>query len=229
MVHAHKENVMMRTLAAVGAGICLLAAPLSAQHIEASVSGGYTASEGVSVDDRDLLGQVYNDLEVTSGGSFNVTFGVFASPQVLLEFMYNRQSSKLRAQGLGVKTDISELSVDGYHGNFVYNWGAEDSRIRPFAFAGVGATNYSFGDLLIPGAPAGKIPGDTRFSTTWGAGVKLYPTKNIGFRATIQWTPTYIKSTDVGYWCDPFYGCWVAGDPDYSHQFDTSGGVTFRF
>ena len=111
----------------------------------------------------------------------------------------------------------------------VYNWGADDARIRPFAFGGVGATNYSFGDLLIPGAPAGKIPGDTRFSTTWGAGVKLYPTKNLGFRATVQWTPTYIKSTDVGYWCDPFYGCWVAGNPDYSHQFDTSGGVTFRF
>jgi hypothetical protein len=69
----------------------------------------------------------------------------------------------------------------------------------------------------------------TRLSSTWGAGVKFYATPNVGVRFGLQWTPTYIKSNAVGWWCDPFWGCYLAGSPEYNHQFDLSGGLTFRF
>ena len=59
--------------------------------------------------------------------------------------------------------------------------------------------------------------------------MKFYLAPAVGLKLTARWTPTYIKSSASGYWCDPFYGCWVLGDPDYSHQFDISGGVTIRF
>ena len=29
--------------------------------------------------------------------------------------------------------------------------------------------------------------------------------------------------------CDPFWGCYVVGNAQYSNQFDVSGGIMFRF
>jgi hypothetical protein len=96
-------------------------------------------------------------------------------------------------------------------------------------FIGAGATYYSPGSSQIPGSAGRDIDGNTQFSTTWGAGVKVYFNQNVGAKFTARWVPTYIKSDAEGYWCDPFYGCWVLGDPDYSHQFDLAGGLTFKF
>ena len=48
-------------------------------------------------------------------------------------------------------------------------------------------------------------------------------------RIGLQWTPTYIKSDAVGWWCDPWFGCYLVGDPQYANQFEINGGVVFRF
>jgi len=32
-----------------------------------------------------------------------------------------------------------------------------------------------------------------------------------------------------GWWCDPYWSCYVVGNPQYSNQFQFNGGVTFRF
>ena len=76
---------------------------------------------------------------------------------------------------------------------------------------------------------AGTISGASKFSSTWGAGVKLYGASRVGGRFGVRWTPTYIKSDAEGYWCDPYWGCYVVGDAQYANQFDINGGVTFRF
>jgi hypothetical protein len=44
-----------------------------------------------------------------------------------------------------------------------------------------------------------------------------------------RWTPTYIKSDAEGWWCDPYWGCYVVGDAQYSNQFELSGGIVLRF
>ena len=205
-------------------------APLAAQKIEVSFGGGYTTSEGVTTEGSSFpIGATFNKIDVVSGGAFNLTAGVYVTPQAQIEFLYARQSSTLRATGgVGPDVDISNMHVDSYHVNFVYNWGQEDSKVRPFAFGGLGATYYGFGDLLLPNV-SGHIDGNTQFSTNWGGGVKVYFNKNVGVKGMVRWIPTYIKSTSAGYWCDPFYGCWLVGNPDYSHQFEMTGGVTFRF
>jgi opacity protein-like surface antigen len=221
---------MLRRIAAVTAGILLVSVPAYAQRFDASFSGGYTTSEGVNVNESTLSGLVFESIEVKSGGSFNLTFGVYATPNVLIEFLYSRQSSKLQAKGQGFSDfDIADLNVDNYHVNFVYHWGAGDARVRPFALAGLGASYYSPGNSLVAGFEDRQLDGNTQFSWTFGAGVKAYATPNLGFKGMVRWTPTYIKSDPAGYWCDPFYGCWVLGDSDYSQQFEMSGGVTFRF
>ena len=218
---------MVRRYVVAALAVMLVSTTLSAQKVEVSFSAGYTLSEGIEVDPRAILGQVYDKAEVVSGPSFNFTGGVYVTPSTLIEFLYGRQSSKLTAEGT-TRTEISELSVDSYHVNIVYHWGDSDAKVRPFFFGGAGATNYSPGNFLLPNV-SGKMNGETQFSTNWGAGVKYYPAPKIGIKAQARWIPTYIKSGSAGYWCDPFYGCWVLPDPDYSNQFEMSGGITIRF
>jgi hypothetical protein len=214
---------------------CALAgsAPALAQ-VEASIEFGYTASEGIKASEQRLvLGQLYQNLDVTSGGSWGFTVGAFVTPNIELEFLYHRQFSSLEISDPAPDLKLANQNVDNYHGNFVYNFGEPDAKIRAFALFGLGATHYGPGDY-DPGIPnsgsISKIASLTKFSSTWGGGVKAYPSPHIGVKGTLRWTPTYIKSDPGGVWCDPFYPtCWVIGDPDYSHQFEFSGGVTFRF
>ena len=204
-----------------------------AQRAEASLNLGYSASEGVTSSDRPLLGQQYDTIAVDSGASLNFTFGYFFNDRMEGEFLFARQNSRFQADGPGGKLPVSELAVYNYMFNFVYNWGERDGRVRPYVFGGLGATNYSFSDLLLPvAAPistSDQIASETRFSTNWGAGVKFYPAPSVGIKAGVRWTPTYIKSDAAGFWCDPFYGCWQLVDNDYANQFETAVGVTFRF
>lgn len=222
---------MIRRIAAVVVGIWVLAAPLSAQRFEVSFNAGYTTSEGIKFTPTLIGNVVFDEVDLKDGGSFSFTGGYYATPNALIEFMYARQSSELTAAGAtGVsEVTISKMNIDNYHVNFVYNWGESDAKLRPYAFVGLGATNYSpSGDVQV-GAPGRKLDGNAQFSTTWGAGVKYYVAPSVGLKAGMRWTPTYIKSDPAGYWCDPFYGCWLLSDPDYSHQFEFTGGITFRF
>jgi hypothetical protein len=57
----------------------------------------------------------------------------------------------------------------------------------------------------------------------------MFPSPNFGIRLEARWTPTYIKSDAAGWWCDPYWGCYVVGDSQYSNQFEVSGGVILRF
>ena len=69
----------------------------------------------------------------------------------------------------------------------------------------------------------------TRFSFTWGGGVKVYPSEHFGFRLTGKWTPTYINSDPAGIWCSPFWECFQLTSANYSNQFELVGGGTARF
>jgi hypothetical protein len=94
---------------------------------------------------------------------------------------------------------------------------------------GLGATNYGTLTATGAGGVQREVGGETQFSTTWGAGVKFFGSGNVGGRIGMQWTPTYLKTDSEGWWCDPYWGCYVVGDAKYSHQFEFNGGITFRF
>ena len=221
---------MWKQIALAVVVLVFTATAASAQRIEASASAGFTSAEGISSDDRPLLGQVFNEATIDSGSSFNFTFGFFFTDNAEVEFLFSRQGSELGAEGPGGELAVSEMTLYNYHANFVYNWGETDARLRPFLFGGLGATNSTFGDLLLPtGGIDAQIDSQTRFSSTWGGGVKMYFSPMVGARVTGRWTPTYIRTEDAGIWCDPFYGCWEIGDAQYANQFEFSGGVTVRF
>ena len=75
---------------------------------------------------------------------------MFASRGVEFEFALlapGFRSGRGRAVG---GLPIKKTAVYNYMGNVVYNWGDEDSVLRPFVFGGLGATHYAFGDFRCP-------------------------------------------------------------------------------
>ncbi len=57
----------------------------------------------------------------------------------------------------------------------------------------------------------------------------MFPSPKFGLRLEARWTPTYIKSDPEGYWCDPYWGCYIVGDAEFSNQYELSGGIILRF
>jgi hypothetical protein len=215
---------MIRRVLVLAVMVGLFAAPALAQNkVEASVFYGYSVSDGVSFPATTINGTSYTRADPRDGQAFGFTFGVFVTPQAEIEFLFSRQASKLDVTGAGPKLS-GDMSIYNYHGNFVYNFGEPEKVARPFIFVGLGATDYS--DAVFP---AKTVSGMTRFSWAFGGGIKAYPSKHVGFKAMARIVPTYIKTDGYGWWCDPYWGCTVVGNAQYSNQFEFSGGVTLRF
>ena len=189
---------------------------------------GYTFSTGVDVAIADSGSGVFVDkITPKSGFTWGFQADVLAGESFAIGFLYSNQFSKLELREVGgQKTDITDAKVRNYHAMFTYNVGDEDEPMRPFIFAGLGATQYAADDIL--GNPTDS---NSRFSTTWGGGVKWYGTDHIGVRTGLRWTPTYIKSDPAGYWCNPFWpgGCWLVSEAHYSHQWQFDAGLILRF
>ena len=136
-------------------------------------------------------------------------------------FLFGRQESTLKVSGTS-SVDVGDMNADTYHGYFAYNFGDDDEPVRPYVSIGVGATHFGSVDYALRN-------GQTRFSNSLGAGVKLYPGPGVGVRFGVQWTPTYVNANGVGFWCDVFWGCYVLGNFQTANQLDISAGIAIRF
>lgn len=196
------------------------------KRVEINPFFGYTFSDGVTVDPFRVGAQVYDSIHPNSGVNFGVHFGVFANENMEIGFLWARQSSTLQGKTRATTTDFTDMSNENYHAVFTYNWGDEDAGARPFLFGGLGATSFRPSD--IDGRSINSL---TKFSSTWGGGVKVYPSPSVGFTGMARWTPTYIRSDPGGIWCSPYwpFACYVVGNAEYANQFELSGGVSFRF
>jgi opacity protein-like surface antigen len=188
-------------------------------RVEISGTAGWTFSDGVSVGANDNSPIRVDPKDAFSWGA---RLGFNLSPNVELGFLFNSQSTDLEASGL-VNVSVPQ-KIYNYHGYFAYNFGDTDASVRPYILGGLGATQFGSLDTAI-----GQIGGETKFSSTWALGLKMFPSKNFGIRLEGRWTPTYIKSDAAGYWCDPYWGCYTVADAQYANQFELSGGITLRF
>ncbi len=221
----------------VGCAILFSASAASAQDpkVEVSTTLGWTISDGVTGDPVTVPGAgTFNSIAPKDAVSWGVRVGFFVNPQTEVGFLFNQQYSGLEVGGTtGVpggptKVNLGDAGVRNYHAYFAYNFGESDDKVRPYVLGGLGATQYGSVDAQL-GSVQRNIGGNTRFSSTWGGGVKINTSDRVGFRFEGRWTPTFIKAEAVGWWCDPFWGCYVISDAQYSNQFDMAGGVTFRF
>jgi hypothetical protein len=218
------EWTMLRQ-ALVPTAVCvLLAAPAFAQgKVEVSGFCGWTISDGVGFDAAPVGGSVYTRADPMDGVSFGASLGVFITPQAEFEFAWGHRATTLDVSGTG-PVRSGDMTIDNYHGHFVYNFGERETVVRPFVFAGLGATDY--GDARFP---AKVVAGMTRFTGSFGAGVKVFPSRHVGAKAMFRAVPTYVKSGGDGGWCDPSWGCTLVANAQYVNQFEFSGGVVLRF
>lgn len=212
-------------------GVLLVGASAWAQdnpRAEVSLTVGWTFSDGVSGDARlGPDGNFYDRVDPKDGFDWGFTGEACVGPNTEFGFRFDRQQSKLEVGG-NTTTEIGDMNVDNYHGIFSYNFGHPDATARPFVFGGIGATHYGAVDFTFAGA-ARSINSQTKASLVWGGGLKLHASKNVGVRLEASWVPTYIKSDAEGWFCDPFWGCYLVGDAQYSNQFRMGGGINFRF
>jgi opacity protein-like surface antigen len=197
---------------------------------EVSFNVGWIFSDGVTGDNfLAPNGNVYNRIDPKDSFAWGFTGEYYVTDNVEAGFRFNRQQSQLEISGPSVTTEVGDMKVDGYHGIFSYNFGDHDAGMRPFVYGGLGATHFGGVTFQKFNGTIGETSTLTKFSTTWGGGVKLHASEHIGVRAEVNWTPTHIKTDEEGWWCDPYWGCYVVGNPQYSNQFGFSGGLNLRF
>jgi opacity protein-like surface antigen len=212
---------MNRKIAAIAATCVLAGSAAWAQDPRVEISGtaGWTFSDGVNVGGSDNAAIRVDPKDAFSWGA---RLGFNLSPNVEMGFLFNLQSTDLEASGV-VNRSVPQ-SIYNYHGYFAYNFGDSDATVRPYVLGGLGATQYGSLDTAL-----GQVGGETQFSSTWAAGLKMFPSRNFGIRLEGRWTPTYIKTDPEGYWCDPYWGCYTVGDAEYANQYELSGGIILRF
>ncbi len=209
-----------RMLSAITSFLLLTSAAAFAQNVEITGNIGYQVNGGLD----DLQTPLFQRLEVENSMNYGASLGYLVSDGLGLEFQWNRTQSGTLAEPFGGGPDVKlfSLNQNQYMGNIVWHFKPREEKVRPFAFVGFGASNYS--------PDRANVNGTTKFSWAIGTGAKYNLSQHFGVRGTLRYSPTYITSTADGYWCDPFWGgCWVLGDPHYLHALDFSGGVTFRF
>ena len=223
---------MTRKFSIVFVFIILLGfSPVDAQEYRVEITGfgGYTFSEGIDVDSTEVdEGIVITKITPSSGVSYGFQFDVALTSYYAVGFLFSQQDSTLEGSVKGQgKTDFTDMAVRNYHFMVTYNALMEEDMVRPTVFLGIGATQYSPSDI-----DGRSVSSTTKFSFCLGGGVKIFPSEHIGFRFTGRWTPTYINSTNDGYWCGwyPYgYTCWGVGNANYSHALELAGGLIVRF
>lgn len=225
----------MRNAIFVSAILCLTLATESQGQIhkyEIMGSLSWSISEGISIDGQsvDLPSgtEQFNALDLSDGLTYGAGFGYFFDDNIELAFLWDYQQSELVAQGT-TDMKIVDVGMDNFHGAFIFNFGGPRDRVRPILYGGLGATHFRSVEFTGLNGEDRKLDGESRFSTTWGAGAKFELSRRLALQLDVKWTPTYVKSDPAGYWCDPYWGCGTVSDPDYVNQFKLGGSLNARF
>ncbi len=229
LIKKERTTMIRKTILAAGL-VALAAATAQAQEPRVEISGtaGWTFSDGVSGGTTTVNGEDFSRIDPKDAFSWGARIGFFATPNVEIGALFSSQATQLEISGVANTIELGDEKVYNYHGYVAYNFGDSDASVRPYFLGGLGATQYGTVNVNIGGVQR-DIGGNTKFSTTWALGVKLYPSKSVGLRLEGRWTPTYIKSDATGWWCDPYWGCYATGNAQYANQFEMSGGITLRF
>ncbi len=221
-------NRKLTTLVACALAMAGVNAGAADKKIELSGTFGWTYSDGVTGNAVKVPGVgVFNTIDPLNSINWGGRLGFMVSSRLEIGARYDLQASTLQLGGTAI-VNWADINISNYHGYAAYNFGGEGGRIRPYLLAGLGATQYG-AVKATAGNVTREIGGHTQFSTTWAAGVKFFPSARVGIRMEAGWTPTYIKSDAAGYWCDPYWGCYLVSDAQYAKQLQFAGGLTFRF
>jgi outer membrane protein W len=220
------KKVLVSTLLVLAVTSAAWAQPAKAE-ITALI--GYTLADGVSGDPfKAGNGQTYDRVDPKDSMMYGLGVGFFVTPSAELGFLWRRQPTTIQVSGT-TTTDVGDTNIDGYHGYGAYYFGDPEGKVHPYVLFGLGMTHYGGFSFTTTSGQTSNVNSKSQFSTTWGAGVKVNASPKVGVKFGMQWTPTYIKSDAEGWWCDPWWGCYVVGSAQYSNQFEFNAGIVFRF
>jgi hypothetical protein len=195
----------------LAAVIIVLAAssPARAQSWEVSGFIGNTPST-----DLERRAPELDELAIRGGFTWGAQAARLLTSQWAAEVLWTEQSSALEIGTAAGTADLFLMKVRQLQGNAVYHFGAASARLKPFAFAGLGATFFSAADLQS----------ETKFSWGFGGGVKYFPWEGRGFRVHFRYKPTALNDEDAGDLCDPFGFC-----QSTLQQVEFAAGALIRF
>ena len=197
------------TVLAAAVTVLVASTPARGQSTEASILAAYTPSAGLDNQAPEL-----SSLDIGGGFTWGLQIGRLFTPRWGVEMLWTKQSSALTVGTGDGSADLFTMTIGHLHGDVVYHLGSADARLRPFVFAGLGATFFS----------ADELESETKFSFGLGAGAKYFLSRAIGIRAHFRYKPTMMNDEEAADFCDPFGFCQAS-----LHQVEFAGGAIVRF
>jgi hypothetical protein len=193
--------------------LALATTPALAQQVEFTPFFGYRTGGEFEAD----VINPYGDVEIDDSDAWGLMVNIPLTPWSQIELMADFQSSNFEGNDEIFLPDqaLGEVDVAYYHVGFVFQ--GADPKVQPFGVVSLGATNI---DPDLPG-----LDSETKFSTSFGGGVKIFFSKNVGMRFEGRGFYTVLDSDDDYYECD--YYCY-----DYTEdmwQSEVRAGLILRF
>jgi hypothetical protein len=150
--------------------------------------------------------------------SYGISFGVRLDEENLIEFRWARQDSHVHLEN-NAQFPESKVVLNQFHGDFTHEYIIDEwpPWVRPFIMGSVGATHF--------GGTANSS--FTRFSFGLGTGIKVFPTRHVGFRVQGEWLPVVVNPQVNAFVCGG--GCVVRLSGTLVSQGEFAIGPEFRF
>lgn len=165
-------------------------------------------------------------LKIKSSLDYGVMAGVTFWSNFEGEFMWNRQPTTLTSHNPtdGTYAYVSNMNLDMYQFDVLYQFHLHRTKFQPFAVAGLGFSHFG-----VPPVSGQSVLGfSNRFSFNMGGGVKYFFNPHWGVRAELRWSPSD-TTTGQGVYCDPFYGCGPTTVTNKAEQGQANIGIIYRF
>lgn len=192
-----------------------LAAASAAGRFELTPTASYNFGGTINGGSADIFDF---DLEAEDSEAFGITFDIPLAPWVQLEFLASRQSTSLEFDGglFQPGHEFADFDVSYYQVGGLFQWGS--GQIQPFVVMSFGITE------LEPDIP--QATSETRFSGSFGGGVKIFFSEHVGVRLEGRGFWTLLDDYDAYYdddYCCYDYDCYC--DSNYNDGF-TQGQVS---
>jgi hypothetical protein len=168
----------------------------------------------------DVTNAPYTRLQLKKGLDWGFNVGGDLGEHLGAEFMYNRVNQQL------IRKDTDErlfnLNTSNFEGNMLYNFGARESKFRPYALVGLGITHFNPHSRDIV-----DLSGVSKFNWDLAGGVKAYFSPHFGIRGELRFVDTYLSTNADGIFCSNGF-CAVDNAQNWLQQWDFTVGAIIR-
>ncbi len=150
--------------------VALVAIPALAQQVEVTPFIAYRTGGEFEADTINPN----EDVQIDESEAYGIAVNIPLTPWSQLELMADFQNSNFQGGDNIFVPDqnLGDVDVAYYHVGFVFQ--GADPKVQPFGVLSLGATN------LNPDLPG--LDSETKFSTSFGGGVKIFFSRNVGMR-----------------------------------------------